>query len=375
VAYRDHGRIGYAAQRRSAAGRIEDPACLSANRKKELPGELPEQGAFGMPLFPQEPALSQMGGPDAAQRMFWTREGGTRRLISAFLALILVGVGVDRVRDHFLLQQKWKPLTADLSGLTVVGTLDARGGYDRNMFKVVQASKEFRVELTDFGWRSIFGPSDGPMFTEAAGNAIKRARDVDSLVGYAMLEPYLEAGIARFQGRPDWKRTVQASLPIVVQATPQTPPVNKGTLQALIDKYSQRGGGEKPDAEVSEGGSGTSQEVEHGMTLPAETLARVCPVALTGANFTTVNVQENPANLIGGRTWTVHLGLTPEGRSRFYQWSHDHVNENLVFVLNHEVVAAGRVTETLDVNDWGLGPLHDEEAIHKIEAYIRSKAK
>lgn len=327
-----------------------------------------------MPLFPQEPASSLNGGPDASQRMFWTREGGTRRLVLAFLGLLLIGVVVDRVRDHFLLEQRWKPLTADLSGLTVVGTLDSRGSYDRNMFRVVQANKEFRVELTDFGWRSIFDPKNGPLFTEEAGNAIKGAIDLDDLTGSAMLEPFLASGIAHLQGKADWKRLVDANMPIVAEGSQPGTGVRKGTLGALIAKYSQRGR-DQQGAETSEGGSGTTHEVEHGMTIPADTLARVCPVVLTGAQFNGVYVEESPASLVGGRTWTLHLGLTPEGRSRFYQWSHDHINENLVFILNHEVMAAGRVADTLDVNEWGLGPLHDEATVRKLEAYVRNRSK
>jgi len=331
-----------------------------------------------MPLFPQEPASAPEGGPDAAQRMLWTREGGTRRLVLAFIGLILVWIVVDRVRDHFLLEQHWKPLTPDLSGLTVVGTLDARGGYDRNMFRIVQANKEFRAELTDFGWRSIFDPkNNGPMFTELAGNAIKAAMDKDGQTGNAMLEPFLASGVAHLLGRPDWKRLVDPDMPIVVEGTQPGTTVQKGTLKSLIAEYSKGGDREKPggDSAESGGGSGTTHEVEHGLTVPADTLAKVCPIALTGAEFNGVRVEESPATLVGGKTWILHLGLTSEGRSRFYQWSHDHLNENLVFILNHEVLAAGRVTDTLDVNEWGVGPLHDEEAVRKLEAYVRSKVK
>ena len=328
-----------------------------------------------MPLFSQEPATALHGGPDAAQRMLWTREGGTRRLVLAFIGLILVWFVVDRVRDHFLLEQHWKPLAADAAGLTVVGTLDARGGYDRNMFRIVQASKEFRAELTNFGWRSIFDPKNGPMFTEQAGNAIRAAMDKDGQVGSAMLEPFLASGVAHMQGRPDWNRLVDANMPIVVEGTQPGTTVQKGTLGALIAAYSKGGDKEKTGSDSTEGGSGTTQDVEHGMTIPADTLAKVCPIALTGAEFNSVRVDESPISLVGGRTWILHLGLTSEGRSRFYQWSHDHINENLIFILNHEVMAAGRVTDTLDVNEWGVGPLHDETTVRKLEAYVRSKMK
>ena len=329
-----------------------------------------------MPLFPQEQGPNGVQGPDASQRMFWTREGGTRRLLFVFLGLIVVGFVADRVRDHYLLAHHWKALSADIGGLSVVGTLDARGSYDRNMFRVVQANTEFKVELTDFGWKSIFDPANGPLFSDAAGNAIRRARETDNLTGYAMLEPYLLSGVQRLLGRSDWKRTADAKTPVFVEGADAGHPVNKGTLGGLIAKFSQDGGPDHQGTDKTDGaGTGATREVEHGMTIPAETLARVCPVVLTGPQFNSATLEEHPANLIGGRTWTLHLGLTPEGRSRFYQWSHDHVNENLVFVLNREVMAAGRVPETLDVSEWDLGPLHDEATIRKLEAYVRKQAK
>jgi hypothetical protein len=329
-----------------------------------------------MPLFPEDQPPSRKGGPDASQRMFWTREGGTRRLVLAFVGLLAAWFCFDKIQDHFLLARHWKPLSADLTGLSVVGTLDARGSYERNMFRVVQANKEFKVELTDFGWRTIFDPKNGSLFSGGTASAIKRACDLDDLTGYAMLEPFLISGVARLQGISDWRRKVVETIPITVQGTLPGTSVNKGTLGQLIAKYSDAGALDRQGVDTTEGGgSGTTHDVEHGMTLPAETVARVCPVVLTGALFNSVDLEEHPANLIGGKTWTLHLGLTSEGRSRFYQWSHDHVNENLVFVLNREVMAAGRVPETLDVSEWGVGPLHDEETVHRLEAYVRKLTK
>lgn len=329
-----------------------------------------------MPLFPQEEG-PQSDKPDAAQRMFWTREGGTRRLVVGFVAVILIWFVFDRVRDHYLLAASWKPLTPDVSGLTVVGTLDARGNYDRNMFKVVQASKEFRVELTDFGWRSIFDSRNGAMFSEANASAIKRACDLDGQTGNAMLEPYLRAGVAQLMGRANWKDEVSPKLPIVVEGAKPGETVQKGTLGELIAQYSRGGSANKEEADNSDTGNatGATQDVEHGMAVPGDVLAHSCPIVLTGAQFNSAYLEEHPATLVGGKTWTLHLGLTSEGRSRFYQWSHDHANENLIFILNHEVLAAGRIAGTLDVNEWGIGPLHDEQSAKQLEAYVNRNSR
>ena len=65
-----------------------------------------------------------------------------------------------------------------------------------------------------------------------------------------------------------------------------------------------------------------------------------------------------------------HLHLTDEGRSRFFQWSSAHENENLVFILKHRVVAAGRIKQKMDVSSWEIGPLHDEETARALANYV-----
>ena len=81
-------------------------------------------------------------------------------------------------------------------------------------------------------------------------------------------------------------------------------------------------------------------------------------------------MRSGPATMFDGETYTVTLDLSSEGRSRFFQWSNRHENENLVFVLQHRVVAAGRVKEQMDVNSWQIGPLHDKETAKALVDYV-----
>src|SRR5206468_760364 len=104
------------------------------------------------------------------------------------------------------------------------------------------------------------------------------------------------------------------------------------------------------DESAAVGGSQSGHDVEERLTIPGENLVRVCPVVLTGAQFTGASLERHPPNLLTGETFTVSLFLTPEGRSRFYQWSREHSNESLVFILKGRVLTAGRVPYTLDVS-------------------------
>ncbi len=329
-----------------------------------------------MALFPKELGTEDLSG--APRRMAWTRERGTSRLLLLLLSLLTIWFVVGRVQDHFLLQKKWPLLQPDATGLTIVGTLDARDAYERNMFKIVQANKTSRAELTDYGWRTIFDSKNGPEFSERKGGAIRQAISLNGETGYAMMEPYLRAGVKIIMGLPNPRADVSPALPITTHDLIQGRTVTEQTtLGALLNKYSPEGGAGEGEAaaDSGEGSGGSGREVEHGLTIPGENLMQACPVVLNSDHFTDAWVEERPGSVFQGKTFMVHLGLNAEGRSRFYQWSRDHANESLVFILNGKVATAGRIRQTLNVSEWEVGPLRDEAAARELEKFVNDHAK
>src|SRR5689334_18907623 len=115
-----------------------------------------------MALFPKEDILPE---EDAAQRRAWTQETGTRRLVIGFVVVIAVWFIGGRLWDLYLMRHKWPSLAPDEQGITVIGTLDRRGDYDRNMFRVIQSEGQVRAEVTNFGWESIFDIKHGKIFS------------------------------------------------------------------------------------------------------------------------------------------------------------------------------------------------------------------
>ncbi|MCS6775938.1 MAG: hypothetical protein RMJ43_10310 [Chloroherpetonaceae bacterium] len=317
-----------------------------------------------MGLFSEE-SREQSEVVSAPERMRLTRERGTRRLLMLFAALLLVWFVYGKIKDHILLSKVWPPLVPDEQGLTVVGTLDSRGSYERNLFIVIQSNKQSRVALTNFGWQSIFTGTQGELFDERVGSIIKSAIQVDSLTGYAMLEPFVKAQVDRLM---DPRRVVPVTRDTVVVIREERNGVlrkREARLGALLDRFQDR---REVAREVPEdgGGSASGREVEERINIPGENLIHICPVVLTGRHFSAAYVEEHPPNLLQGKTYTVHLSLTPEGRSRFYQWSRDHTNESLVFVYRGRVLTAGRIRQTLDVNSWQIGPLRDGDAAREL---------
>ena len=150
--------------------------------------------------------------------------------------------------------------------------------------------------------------------------------------------------------------------------------VTHTTLGALIDQYSKGGGDNAHEGgEESSGGEGSAsgRSVEQVVSLPATTVAKSLPVVLTDAQFNDAWLEEQPANLLTPQAWTVRLGLNAEGRSRFFQWSHNHVHESLVFVLKGTVVMASRMAQTLDVNELEVTNITDKEAAQSVVDYVK----
>jgi hypothetical protein len=302
--------------------------------------------------------------------MSLTREMGTRKLVALFVLVLIAFVAFGKVRERQLLATPWPGLPADTSGLTLVGTLDSKSSLGRNMFRVLDINQSFRPEITDYGWNSIFSGPSGSTLSEQSGQAIKYALTQDSRVGYAMLQPYLAYGVAMLQRRPDAGSLVQASLLVRVPEKKK-----KGfrmvTLGRLLAESSGKGGS-GGESGGEEGQSSGAVDVEHGLAVPGDVLVAACPVVLTGRHFSGAEIEEEDQPLLDSKTYTAHLYLTDEGRSRFYQWTHDHLAEHVVFILNGEVLAAARVNMTMNGDEWEVGPLRDGAAAKRLVDFVNS---
>ena len=318
-----------------------------------------------MGMFAQSAA--EAAALDAPRRFAGMRERGTRSLLILAVAAVAAFLGISKTTDAYLLRQKWQPLAPDVHGLTVVGTLDSRGDYDRNLFKVVHSNKDTRIEVTDFGWRTIFN-EETPLFATSSGDAVTRALQLDTTTGYAMLEPFLRVGVARTLGQQNADALANAQTPIAAGKTGQARP-----LEALIQDYGKDG---KLKEEADEGakdggGSASGREAEHGVAIPGDTLAKSLPVLLTSKMFTDAEVIPQPDSFLTDKTFSVRLWLDREGRSRFYQWSRSHINESIAFILDGQVMAAARVTQPLDVNWWDVTNIRDEDAANKLAKWVQ----
>ena len=122
--------------------------------------------------------------------------------------------------------------------------------------------------------------------------------------------------------------------------------------------------------------SQSGHQVDHGIVLQGETILASCPVVLRSEHFTGGSLEEKPVTLLQSKKmYIVHLDLSSEGRSRFYQWSRGHHNESLLFILDGEIMTAARVGTVLDVSDWQVGPITDEDSAKKLIDFVNHKTK
>lgn len=307
-----------------------------------------------MPLFSNEVTPEY----EAAERVVIMRERGTRALLLVTVSVIALWLVGGKIKDHYLLQKQWEPLTHDAENLTVVGVLDRRGDYDHNFFKVVQSNKMTRVEMTGTGWDYCFPSSEGSLFDPDKGEIIKGVQSVDGKAGDAMLIPYIKAGIDRYRQIPNASAAVSADMPIQVEGEQGKP----ATLGEMLKKYQEKKRVKDQETKEEGGGSGASSTVEHGTVVAGNILVRACPILLTTKCFSSAELIPQPASALADEMYAVRLNLTPEGRSRFYRWSREHENESIVFVVKGKVTTAGRVTQTLDVNWWEISNIRDKES-------------
>lgn len=114
--------------------------------------------------------------------------------------------------------------------------------------------------------------------------------------------------------------------------------------------------GESDGSETQDRGTdpGAVHGTHQGAVVPMEELLKNCPVVMLGRDFAGANVEEKSDPFLDRHYWVIHVDLTDEGQSRFWQFSRDHDQERLAFILKGEVLTCPRMshmyTSTLTID-------------------------
>lgn len=101
---------------------------------------------------------------------------------------------------------------------------------------------------------------------------------------------------------------------------------------------------EGEEAESYRPTSAVARRAAAGEVVPIEEILSVCPVVLTGAHFRGADIEESYEPFRDKAYWKIHVRLTDEGRSRYWQFSRAHDGERLVFVIDGEIMTCPRMS-------------------------------
>jgi hypothetical protein len=117
---------------------------------------------------------------------------------------------------------------------------------------------------------------------------------------------------------------------------------------------------------------GARRGMSSGAVVPMEELMKECPVVLTGKHFTGASIEEKFEEFRGVPYYAIHLNLSGEGRSRYWQFSNVHDKERLVFILNNEVITCPRI-ENMYVSSFTIDPIWVKEDAKKLVDFINGQ--
>lgn len=108
-----------------------------------------------------------------------------------------------------------------------------------------------------------------------------------------------------------------------------------------------------------------------GADVPLSDVLKHCPVVLTQGMFTHAWVQRRTDAVFARTYYIVHVDLSDEGRSRYYQFSSHHAGEHLVFILNNQILTAAKM-QVLDTTELQIEPFWFKSDANRLADYINA---
>lgn len=128
----------------------------------------------------------------------------------------------------------------------------------------------------------------------------------------------------------------------------------------------------EPEAQDRGNAPAGAGRVSHGEVVPMHELITNCPTVLLGRHFTNASMEEKSDPFLNRRFFVVHLGLSPEGRSRYWQMSLVHDQERVAFFLQGQVITCPRINH-MDTRSLTIDPVWDESDAKKLVDYINGQ--
>lgn len=109
-----------------------------------------------------------------------------------------------------------------------------------------------------------------------------------------------------------------------------------------------------------------------GSIVPLEELLRTCPVVLREYHFKNASMSEDYEPFRDKHYYKVHVQLTDEGRSRYWQYSRYHEGESLVFIVNGEILTCPKMSH-MNTASLTIEPIWIKEDAEKLVRALGGK--
>ena len=129
---------------------------------------------------------------------------------------------------------------------------------------------------------------------------------------------------------------------------------------------------EMPELKDRGGASPGAGRGEKGAIVPVEEIMKTCPVVLTGKHFSSAHVQYTGSDMFDRKIYKLHLNLTDEGSSRYWQYSRGRDDQRLVFVLDGDIISCPRMNH-MKVTTLEIDPIWVEADANKLADFINGR--
>jgi hypothetical protein len=119
---------------------------------------------------------------------------------------------------------------------------------------------------------------------------------------------------------------------------------------------------------------GAGRGTEQGGVVPMDELYKACPTVLSGAQFAHASIDEDIRPVFNDKYWKVIIDLTPEGQSRYYQYSSKREKERLAFILGDEVLACPEMA-AMNTSTLTLDPIWIKADAERIANFINNQKR
>jgi preprotein translocase subunit SecD len=117
---------------------------------------------------------------------------------------------------------------------------------------------------------------------------------------------------------------------------------------------------------------GATHNTNQGSVVPMEELYKFCPTVLSGSSFSGASIEEDVRPVFEDHYWRVNVDLTPEGQSRYYQYSSKHEREKLAFIIGDEVLACPEM-RAMNTSSLTLEPIWIKADAQRLADFINKK--